>query len=118
MGDGGREIVGDAALGGRDGDLGVEIQLWGWRCGSRGGDGDLGVKIQLWGMVICWVEIQLWEVEMRLYGVEMRMWIVGIFAYFSKEGELVEKVVEELVLQGNPHVVLCPCFSVDLENDE
>ena len=33
---GGREIVGDAALGGGDGDLGVEIQLWGWRCSSRG----------------------------------------------------------------------------------
>ena len=27
MGDGGRDI---------DGDVGVEIQLWGWRCGSRG----------------------------------------------------------------------------------
>ena len=48
----------------------------------------------------------------------MQRWIVGIFAYFSNEGEFVEKLVEESVLQGNPHIVLCPCFSVDLENDE
>ena len=42
MGDGGREIVGDVALGGGDGDLGVEIQLWGMViCG--GGDGDAGL---------------------------------------------------------------------------
>ena len=38
----------------------------------------------------------------------------GIFAYFTKQGQFWERVEGELVLQGNPHVVLCPCFSLDL----
>ena len=42
MGDWGRERVGDAALGG-------------------GGDGDLGVEMVIWG-----VEMVIWGVEMRL----------------------------------------------------
>ena len=39
---------------------------------------------------------------------------MGIFAYFAKQGEFWEIVEVELVLQGSPHVVVCPCFSVDL----
>ena len=39
---------------------------------------------------------------------------VGIFAYFTKQGELWERVEGELVLQGNLHVVVCPSFSLDL----
>ena len=38
---------------------------------------------------------------------------VGIFAYFAKQGEFWERVEGELVLQGNPHIVVCPCFSLD-----
>ena len=101
-GDGGREIVGDEGVGGDvgagDGDLG-------------GGDGDLGGG-ETGGIGItgepgdpCFsVEMVIWGVEMVIWGVEMVIWGV-------------EKL-EESVLQGNPHVVLCPCFSVDLENDQ
>ena len=39
---------------------------------------------------------------------------VGIFAYFAKQRELWERVEEELVLQGNLHIVVCPCLSLDL----
>ena len=39
---------------------------------------------------------------------------MGIFAYFAKQGELWERVEGELVLQGNPHIVVCPSFSLDL----
>ena len=39
---------------------------------------------------------------------------VEIFAYFPKQGEFWWRVEGELVLQGNPHVVVCPCFSLDL----
>ena len=39
---------------------------------------------------------------------------VGMFAYFTKQGELWERVEGELVLQGNPHFVVCLCFSLDL----
>ena len=78
-------------VGGGDGVLG-DGNVGGGDPGMRGGDGDL------WGAD--------------------GMLIVGIFAYFSNEGDFVEKLEEEYVLQGNPHVVLCPCFSVDLENDE
>ena len=39
---------------------------------------------------------------------------VGMFAYFAKQGELWERVEGELVFQGNPHIVVCPCFSLDL----
>ena len=39
---------------------------------------------------------------------------VGIFAYFAKQGELWERVEGELVLLGNPHIVVCPSFSLDL----
>ena len=39
---------------------------------------------------------------------------VGMFPYFTKQGELWERVEGELVLQGNPHIVVCPCFSLDL----
>ena len=95
---GGDVALGDAALGGRDGDLGGgDTALGGGDAAIVGGDGDLegGDGVVGDGDV----------------GVE-------IFAYFSKEGELVEKVVEESVLQGNPHIVLCLCFSVDLANDK
>ena len=37
--------------------------------------------------------------------VERRIERVGMLTYFSQA---------KLVLQGNPHVVLCLCFSVDL----
>ena len=37
--------------------------------------------------------------------VERGMWGVGIFAYFTKHGELWERVEGELVLQGNPEVM-------------
>ena len=96
MGDGGREMFGDAGLGGGDGDLGGrDTALGDGDAAIGGGDGDLkgGDGVVGDGDV----------------GVE-------ILAYFSKEGEFLQKVVEESVLQGNPHVVLCPCFSVDLEN--
>ena len=46
--------------------------------------------------------------------VERGIWGVGIFAYFAKQGEFWERVEGELVLQGNQHVVVCPCFSLDL----
>ena len=39
---------------------------------------------------------------------------VGIFAYFTKQGEFWERVEGELVLQGNLHVVVGLCFSLDL----
>ena len=39
---------------------------------------------------------------------------VGIFAYFAKQGEFWERVEGEFVLQGNLHIVMCPCFSLDL----
>ena len=39
---------------------------------------------------------------------------MGIFAYFDKQRELWERVEGELVLQGNPHVVVCLSFSLDL----
>ena len=38
---------------------------------------------------------------------------MGIFAYFTKQGEFWERVEGELVLQGNPHVIVCLCFSLD-----
>ena len=60
----------------------------------------------------------------------MRLKVIeGEFAYFANEGQLLEKVVEmgiermgmltyfsktKLVLHWNLHIVLCPCFSVDL----
>ena len=53
---------------------------------------------------------------MVIWGVEMVIWGVdGDGGWRCSWG--VEKL-EESVLQGNPHVVLCPCFSVDLENDQ
>ena len=70
--------------------------------GSR--DGDVGVEMVIWG-----AEMVIWGAEMVMWGAEMVIWGV--------EMKFVEKV-EESVLQGNPHIVLCPCFSVDLENDE
>ena len=86
MGDGGRERDGD--LGGGDGDLGDgDGDL-------EGGDRDLG-----------------WR---QGSGDGDRDLGVGIFAYFAKQGEFWERVEGKLVLQGNPHVVVCPCFSVDL----
>ena len=93
MGDGDRE---------RDRDLGVETGIWGWRWGSGGwrwgywgGDRDLGGG----------------DGDM---GVEKGIWRVGIFAYFAKQEGFWERVEGELVLQGNPYVVVCLCFSVDL----
>ena len=74
----------------RDGDLG------GGGEGGLGGDGDLGGGD-------CDVE-----------GSGEGIWGLGIFAYFTKQGELWERVEGELVLQGNPHAAVCPCFSLDL----
>ena len=39
---------------------------------------------------------------------------VAIFAYFEIQGEFWERVEGELELQGNLHVVVHPCFSLDL----
>ena len=74
---------------------GVDMGIWGWRWGSGGGDGYL-------------------EGGDRDLGVEMGIWGLGIFDYFAKQGEFWERVEWELVLQGNPHVVVCLCFSLDL----
>ena len=72
MGDGGGE---------RDGDLGGDSNL-------RGGEGGLGVVERgIWGEMGIWlVETVMWRV------VERGMWGVGIFAYFTKHGELWERV--------------------------
>ena len=94
MGEGGRE---------RDGDL--------------AGDSDLGVERGIWGVVEreIWGEMGIWVVETVMWRVmERGIWGVGIFAYFAKQGEFWERVAGELVLQGNPHIVVCPCFSLDL----
>ena len=42
------------------------------------------------------------------------IWGVGIFAYFEIQGEFWERVEGELVLQGNLHIVVHLCFSLDL----
>ena len=55
---------------------GVKTGIWGWRWRSGGGDGDIGGGDGDLG--------------------------VGIFAYFTKQGEFWERVEWELVLQGNP----------------
>ena len=51
-----------------------------------------------------WVVVTvMWRV------VETGIWGgVGFFAYFAKQGEFWERVEGELVLQGNPHIVVCP----------
>ena len=85
MGDGGGE---------RDGNLGGDSNL-------GGGEGGLGVVER----GIC-REMGIWLVETVMWRVvERGMWGVGIFAYFTKHGELWERVEGELVLQGNPEVV-------------
>ena len=38
----------------------------------------------------------------------------GDLCLFPKQEVLWERVEGELVLQGNPHIVVCPCFSLDL----
>ena len=82
MGDGGGE---------RDGDLGGDVNLRGGEGGlGGGGEGEMGIWL---------VETVMWRV------VERGMCGVGIFAYFTKHGELWERVEGELVLQGNPEVV-------------
>ena len=99
-------------VGERDGDWGGDSDL-----GSLGGDGDLGVgegdlgvgEREIWGEMGIWVvETVMWRV------VKRRIWGVGIFAYFAKQGEFWERVEGELVSQGNQHIVVCPCFSLDL----
>ena len=94
MGDGGGE---------RDGDLGGDSNLGGWRGGSGGLRGGSGGEMGIW-----LVETVMWRVMQR------GIWGVGIFAYFAKQGECWERVDGELVLQGNPHIVVFPCFSLDL----
>ena len=103
--------------GGGEGDLG-EVGIWVvetvmWRVverGSGGGDvflfrqartvlGESGRGIGIAGEPGCCGEGDV--------GVMM-------FAYFAKQGEFWERVEGELVLQGNLHVVVCPCFSLDL----
>ena len=89
----------------------------GERDGDLGGDGNLGVERGVWGVVErgIWGKMGIWLVETVMWRVvERGMWGVGIFAYFAKHGELWERVEGELVLQGNPHVVVCPSFSLDL----
>ena len=122
-------------------EMGVErgMGIWGWRGGSggwwrggSGGDGDLvggdcdvegHGEGDLGGGDVC-----LFRQARRVLG-ESGWGIgiagepghcgegdlgVGIFPYFGKQGEFWERVEGELVLQGNPHVVVCLCFSLDL----
>ena len=84
--------------------------------GHRERDRDLGVETGIWG-----VETGIWRVEMGISGG-------GDGDLGGGEGDLegedlclfhqARRVLGEsgweLVLQGNPHVVVCPCFSVDL----
>ena len=95
MGDGvgerDRDLEGDSNLGVREGNLG------------GGGEGDLGGDEDVGGGDC--------DVEGRGEG-DLG---VGIFAYFAKQGEFWERVEGELVLQGNLHIVVCPCFSLDLQ---
>ena len=104
--------------GGGEGDLGGDGDLVGGDCDVEGcGEGDVG------GGDLCLFH-QAWRVvgesgggigiagESRVCG-EGDLG-VGIFAYFTKQGELWERVEGELVLQGNPHIVVCPSFSLDL----
>ena len=69
--------------------------------GDRERDRDLGV------------EMGMWRVEMGIWGVEMGIWGWGSLPILpSKESS--GREWGGLVLQGNPHIVVCPCFSVDL----
>ena len=108
----------------RDGDLGGYVDLGGgeremgiWVVEGRG-EGDLGGR-----------DLYLFHQERRVLGEsgggigitgeprccgEGDREGVGIFAYFEIQGEFWEKVVDELVLQGNLHVVVHLCFSLDL----
>ena len=130
MGDGGGE---------RDGDVG-EMVILGWREGSGGGgEGDLGEDGDLvggdcdvegrgkgdlggWGIFAYFgKQGQFWERvegELVLQGnpdiVERGIWGLAIFAHFGKQGQFWERVEGEFVLQGKLHIVLCPCFSLDL----
>ena len=93
--------IGDRG-GERDGDVGGHGNL-------GGGEGALGVVERgFWG------EMGIWLVETDVEGRGEGDLGVGIFAYFAKQGEFWERVEGELVLQGNLHVVVCPCFSLDL----
>ena len=74
-------------------------------------------EMVIWGVVErgIWGEMGIWLVETVMWRVvERGIWGVGIFADFAKQGEFWERVEGELVLQGNPHVVVCLCFSLDL----
>ena len=122
MGDGGGERDGDLGgggnVGGGEGDLGGDGDLVCGDCDVEGrGDGDLG------GGDVC-----LFRQARRVPG-ESGGGIgiageprhcgeadlgVGLFAFFTKQGEFWERVEGELVLQGNLHIVVCPCFSLDL----
>ena len=76
-----------------------------------------GVERGIWGVVErgIWGEMGIWVVETVMWRVvERGIWGVGIFAYFAKQGEFWERVEGELVLQGNLHIVVCLCFSLDL----
>ena len=92
-GDGGREIVGDAALGGGDGDLGGgDAVLGGGNVVVGGGDGVLGDgNVGGGDPGVRGGDGDLWGAD-----AEVDSWDFCIF-----EGEFVEKLVEESVLQGN-----------------
>ena len=87
------------------------------RDGDLGGGTNLGVERGIWQVLErgIWGEMGIWVVETVMWRVvERGIWGVGIFAYFAKQGEFWERVERELVLQGNPHIAVCPCFSLDL----
>ena len=93
MGDGGGERDGD--LGGDSNLRGGEGALGWWRGGS-GGDGNLvGGDCDVEG-----------HGEGDLGG--------GDLCLFQKARTVLGESGGELVLQGKPHVVVCPCFSLDL----
>ena len=95
----GMGILGEAVIWGVWG----EMVIWGW----RGGSGGL-VERGIWGR---------WDLggeDCDVEGHGEGDLGVAILAYFPKQGEFWERVEGELVLQGNPHIVVCPCFSLDL----
>ena len=94
MGDGGGE---------KDGDLGGDSNLGGGQVG-RG-----VVERGIWGEMGIWlVETVMWRV------VERGMWGGGDLCLFRQARRVVGESGGELVLQVNPHIVVCPSFSLDL----